>query len=159
MWLLQWPQIMQQCKTYYKWLEIWNTNSTWTVFFFSWLLNNIHMKAINCCGILRPNWKVMLSNSGRKLRLKQSAIKTMVKNDLAAAAWKDKWNINILKNMHHPPAEGNFWLRCISNYRHSICDNTCEIETCNPQYPKESEVEAAVTPAVRKLLSQQQHRG
>jgi hypothetical protein len=32
----------------------------------------------------------------------------MKRGDLTAPAWKDKQNVTILTNMHHPPAEGNF---------------------------------------------------
>jgi hypothetical protein len=32
-----------------------------------------------------------------------------VKGDLTATVWKDKWDVNMLMNMHHhPPAEGHF---------------------------------------------------
>jgi hypothetical protein len=31
-----------------------------------------------------------------------------VKGNLTARVWKDKRNVNMLMNMHHPPVEGNF---------------------------------------------------
>jgi hypothetical protein len=77
------------------------------VFSYPDLFDNIHTKAINCCGTVRPNRKGMPSDFGRKLRLKRGDIKTKVKGDLTAVIWKDKRNVNILTNMHRPPAEGN----------------------------------------------------
>jgi len=35
-------------------------------------------------------------------------IKTRVRGNLRATVWKDKWDVNVLMNMHHPPVEGNF---------------------------------------------------
>jgi hypothetical protein len=65
------------------------------------------MKAINCCGTVRQNQKGMPSEFGRELPLKQGDIKARVKADLTATVWKDKRNVNLLKNMHRPPREGN----------------------------------------------------
>jgi hypothetical protein len=65
------------------------------------------MKAINCCGTVQQNRKGMRSEFGRKLGLKQGDIKAGVKGDLTGTVWKDKRNINLLINMHRPPAEGN----------------------------------------------------
>jgi hypothetical protein len=45
---------------------------------------------------------------GKKLRLKLGDIMPRVRDDLRVTVWKDKQNINMLTNMHHPPAEGNF---------------------------------------------------
>jgi hypothetical protein len=56
----------------------------------SYEFNDLHMKVIYCYGTIRPNQKVMPSDFGRILRLKQCDIKTRVKDDLAAAVWKDK---------------------------------------------------------------------
>jgi hypothetical protein len=50
----------------------------------------------------------MLWNFEKKLKLKQCYIKTWVRGDVTAIVWRDKRDINILTNMHHPPAEGNF---------------------------------------------------
>jgi hypothetical protein len=49
----------------------------------------------------------MPANFGRKFRLKQGDVKATVKDDLTVAAWKEKRNVNILTNMHCPPAERN----------------------------------------------------
>jgi hypothetical protein len=76
--------------------------------FYPDLFDDLHMKAINCCGTVRSNQKGMPSDFGRKLRLKRGDKKTRVKGDLKAVVWKDKQNVNILTDMHHPPAEGNF---------------------------------------------------
>jgi hypothetical protein len=35
-------------------------------------------------------------------------LKTKVKGNLTAIAWKDKWNVNILTNIHSSPLECNF---------------------------------------------------
>jgi hypothetical protein len=72
------------------------------------LFDDLHMKAINCCGTVRPNQKGITSDFGRKLRLKQGDIKTRVKGDLTTTVWKDKRNVKMLTNMHRPPVEGNF---------------------------------------------------
>jgi hypothetical protein len=70
--------------------------------FFSspYLFDNLHMKAINCCGTVRPNQKGMPSDFGKKPRLKQGEIKIRVKGELTAIVWKDKRNVNMLTNMH-----------------------------------------------------------
>jgi hypothetical protein len=81
------------------------------------LFNDLHTKTINCCGTIRPNGKVMPSNFGRKLRLKWGDIKTRVKCDLAAAAWEDKLNINVLTNMHHLLAEDNAFDQYINDLK------------------------------------------
>jgi hypothetical protein len=44
----------------------------------------------------------------KNLKLKQGDIKTRVRRNLTAMIWKDKRDVNMLTNMHHPPAEGNF---------------------------------------------------
>jgi hypothetical protein len=85
---------------------IWHTNFTQTIFS-SDLFNDLHIKAINWRGTVRPNLKVMPSDFGKKCRLKWGDIKTRVKCNLTAVAWKDKRHINILTNVHQPPAEGN----------------------------------------------------
>jgi hypothetical protein len=72
------------------------------------LFDDLHMKAINCCGTVKPNRKVMPSDFGRKLRLKWGDIKIWVKGDLTALVWKDKRKVNTLTNTYCPPAEGNF---------------------------------------------------
>jgi hypothetical protein len=42
------------------------------------LFDDLHMKAINCCGTVRMNRKGMPSDFGKKLRLKQGDVKTRV---------------------------------------------------------------------------------
>jgi hypothetical protein len=39
----------------------------------------------------------------------ETARKTRVRGNLTAVVWKDKRDMNMLMNMHHPPAEGNFY--------------------------------------------------
>jgi hypothetical protein len=55
-------------------LEIWDINYTWT-FFCSHLYNDLHVKAINCCGTVTQYRKGMPSDFGRRLRLKWGDIK------------------------------------------------------------------------------------
>jgi len=42
------------------------------------------------------------------MKLKRGDPKTKMKGNLTAIVCKDKWNVNILKNFHSPPLEGNF---------------------------------------------------
>jgi hypothetical protein len=42
------------------------------------------------------------------LKLKWGDIRTRVRGNLTAMIWKDKRHENMLMNMHHSPAEGNF---------------------------------------------------
>jgi hypothetical protein len=45
---------------------------------------------------------------GKKLNFKWGDIRTRVRCDLTAIVWKDKQNVNMLTNMHHPPSEDHF---------------------------------------------------
>jgi hypothetical protein len=62
-------------------LKILDKNSTRTVFSSPDIFNNLHAKAINCCGTVRPSGRGMPSDFGRKLRLKQGDIEARVKGD------------------------------------------------------------------------------
>jgi len=42
------------------------------------------------------------------MEIKRGDLKTKVKGNLTAIAWKDKRNVNILTNMHSSPLEYNF---------------------------------------------------
>ena len=42
------------------------------------------------------------------MKLKRGDIKTKVKGNLTAVVWKDRQSVNVLKNLHSPPLEGNF---------------------------------------------------
>jgi hypothetical protein len=44
----------------------------------------------------------------KTMKLTQGYIRTRVSGNLTAMIWKDKRHVNMLINMHHPPAEGNF---------------------------------------------------
>jgi hypothetical protein len=50
--------------------------------------------------------------------------KTRVKGDLTDIAWKDKRNVNILEDMHHPPTEGNFCDEYGNNLKPAIVQDT-----------------------------------
>lgn len=50
----------------------------------------------------------MPKNFGLQIELKRGDVKTRVKGNLTAIVYKDKWNVNVLKNLHSPPLEGNF---------------------------------------------------
>jgi hypothetical protein len=99
--LPQWPQLTQLWRDLLQELKILDTSSTETIFFSSPdLFDDLHTRAINCCGTVRPNRKGMPRDFGRKLRPKRG--------DLTSVVWKDKQNVNMLTNMHRSPAEGNF---------------------------------------------------
>jgi hypothetical protein len=70
--------------------SIGNLDKLYMDIFSSDLFVDLDMKAINCCGILRPNPEGMPSDFGRKLRLEQCDIKSRVRNDLTAVVWKDR---------------------------------------------------------------------
>jgi hypothetical protein len=72
------------------------------------LFDDLHTKAKNCCGTVTPNRKGMPTDFGTKLRLKQGDLKTRVRGDLTSIVRKNKRNVNMLTNMHHSSAEGNF---------------------------------------------------
>jgi hypothetical protein len=73
------------------------------------LFYDLHTKAINFCGTVRPNRKRMPRDFGTELRLKGVNLKTRVRGNLASIAWKNKRNVTMLTNMHRSPAEGNFY--------------------------------------------------
>ena len=79
-------------------------------YFFSFptLFDNLHRTTRNCCGTVRPNRKEMLKNCGHQMKLKSGDLKTKVKSSMTAIVWKDKWNVNIMMNMHSPPLDSNF---------------------------------------------------
>jgi hypothetical protein len=72
------------------------------------LFSNLHSKKINCCGSVRLNQKGMPQEFRNTLKLKQDDIRTRVRGNLTVMIWKDKKHVNMLMNIHHPPAEGNF---------------------------------------------------
>jgi hypothetical protein len=107
--------------------------------FFFRLNYDLHTKAINCCGTLRPNLKIMPNDSGRKLGLKRADTKTGVKEELAPVAWKDKRNINILTNMHSHPGGGDVCdyhgngmkSTTVQDYNRHMCAQTKSNRTTN----------------------------
>ena len=42
-------------------------------------------------------------------RLKRGDIRVRTRGDLSAVIWKDKRDVRLLKNIHDPPREGNYW--------------------------------------------------
>jgi hypothetical protein len=72
------------------------------------LFDDLHTKAINCCGTVRQNRRGMPTDFQKTLKLTRDDIKTRVRGDLTAVVWKDKRNVNLLTNMHPGPADGNF---------------------------------------------------
>jgi hypothetical protein len=70
------------------------------------LFDYLHSKIINCCDTVRPNQKGMPQDFGKRLQL--GDIKTWMRGNLITIAWNDERDVNMLVNMHHPPAEGNF---------------------------------------------------
>jgi len=72
------------------------------------LFDDLHTKMINCCGLLDQREKGCQKNFGHKMKLKRDDLKTKVKCNITAIAWKDKLNVNILTNMHSPTLKCNF---------------------------------------------------
>jgi hypothetical protein len=72
------------------------------------LHDNLLIKNINCFGTVRPNSEGVLRYFGKKLKMKQSDMKTRVRGDMLSIVWEDKRNANMLANMRNPPADGNF---------------------------------------------------
>jgi hypothetical protein len=54
------------------------------------LSDDLHTKAINCHGTVRPNQKGMPRDFERNSRLKLGDRKTRVKDDLTAIVWKER---------------------------------------------------------------------
>jgi hypothetical protein len=73
------------------------------------LFDYLHSKKINCCGTVKLNRKGMPQDL-ETLKLRRGDIRTRVRvrDNMTVMIWKDKRNVNMLTNMHHPPAEGNF---------------------------------------------------
>jgi hypothetical protein len=72
------------------------------------LLDDLYTQAINCCGTVRSNQKGMPWDPESKLRLKWGNIMIRVRGDLTATVLEYKQNVNLLTNMDHPSAKGNF---------------------------------------------------
>jgi hypothetical protein len=73
------------------------------------LFDDLHTRAINCCGTVRQNCKGMPEGFDSKtLKLKRGDIYTRVKGNLTATIWKDKGEVRILTNMHKPSVKGKF---------------------------------------------------
>jgi hypothetical protein len=73
------------------------------------LFDNLTKMKINCCGTVRPYRKGMPQDLlPRNNRLKRGDILSRTTDDLTALVWKDKRDVYILTNMHHPPTNGNF---------------------------------------------------
>jgi len=71
--------------------------------------DDLHTKAVNCCGTVRPNRNRMPKNFGHKVNMKRGDLKTKVKGNLTTIVWKDKQKGNTLMNMYSPQLEGNFF--------------------------------------------------
>jgi hypothetical protein len=119
-WLLQWPLFMQLCQGLVKGWEIWDSNSTDIFFSSPNLCDNLRMQAINCCGTVRPIWKVMSGAFGMKHRLKWGDIMTRVWGNLTSVVGKSKWNVNMLRKMHCPQSEGNFCYKHGSTWNQAL---------------------------------------
>lgn len=82
---------------------MWDKNYTWTKCSLSpALFGNLYNKTIQNFGTVRPNIKGIPKNFGQEMKLKWGDTTT------TAIVWKEKRNVNILTNMHSPPARGNF---------------------------------------------------
>jgi hypothetical protein len=69
---------------------------------------DLHTKTTNCCGTVKPNRKGMPKNFGHTMKMNRSDLETKVKSNLTATVWKDKQNVNKLKNLQSPKLEDNF---------------------------------------------------
>jgi hypothetical protein len=72
------------------------------------LFDNLYIRKINCCGTVRLNRKGMPQEFRKTMKLTWGDIRTRVRGNLTAMIWKNKRHVNMLTNMQHPPAEGNF---------------------------------------------------
>jgi hypothetical protein len=72
------------------------------------LFSDLHSRKINCCGTVGLNQKGMPQEFRKTMKLTHGDIRTRVRGNLTAMIWKDKRHVNMLTNVHHPPAEGNF---------------------------------------------------
>jgi len=73
----------------------------------------------------------MPKNFGEKMIMNRGDLNTKVRGNLTAIIQKDKWNVNILPNMHSPSLGGQFlrkaWKRCQTGHStrmyqtHGIC--------------------------------------
>jgi hypothetical protein len=72
------------------------------------LFNNLHSRKINCCSTVRLNRKDMPQEFRKTMKLTWGDLRTRVRGNPTAMIWKDKRHVNMLTNMHHPPAQGNF---------------------------------------------------
>jgi hypothetical protein len=94
-------------KTYYKDWNLWHKLYIDSFFFSPDFSDVLHMKAINCCAAVRPNWKVMPDGFKGNLTFRWGDLKTRVKGKLTAVVWKGKQNMK-LADMHCLPAKANF---------------------------------------------------
>jgi hypothetical protein len=99
---------MQLCQDILQEIKIWDTNFTQTIFLFYWLTWWFTHEGHGLLCYCQTKSKGIPTDSGRRLRVNQGDITTTGRADLIATAWKDKQNVNMLTNMHCPPADGNF---------------------------------------------------
>jgi hypothetical protein len=73
------------------------------------LFDDLTKRKISCCRTVRPNRKGMPRDLlPQNNRLKRGDILSRTRDDLTAMVWRDKKEVHLLTNMHHPPANGNF---------------------------------------------------
>jgi hypothetical protein len=78
-------------------------------FFSPDLFNDLHIRGINCYGIVRQSCKGMLEDFDNKtLKLKWCNICARIRSKPTAMIWKDKWDVYIMTNMHRPPEKATF---------------------------------------------------
>jgi len=63
-------------------LKLWDTNCTWTNLE---LFDDLH-ETVNCCGTVRPQWKLFTKSTGQNERLKHGEIEIGVSCNLTAMA-------------------------------------------------------------------------
>ena len=74
-------------------LKLWDTNCTWTNLE---SFDELPTETVNCCGTVRPQWKVFTKSIGQEMKLKHGEIETRVSCNLTAIVWKDERTVNVL---------------------------------------------------------------
>jgi hypothetical protein len=76
-------------------------------FFIARLIQRSHKNKMNCCGTVRPHRKGMPQHLLPQNNSLNKVIFCLIL-EMTAMVWRDKRDLHILTNMHHPPTNGNF---------------------------------------------------
>ena len=72
------------------------------------LYNEITAEKINCWSTDRQDCKGMMDDRSKTPKLKQGDITIRKNCNMTAVVWKNKHDVQVLTNIHDPPAESNF---------------------------------------------------